>query len=52
MKKFKLLVLIAVFLLFGLIATNYVVSFKARSHIYDSVDAIPEEQSRFGTWRC
>ncbi|WP_204346418.1 SanA/YdcF family protein [Psychroserpens algicola] len=44
MKKLRLLILIAIVLLFGLIITNYMVSYQAKDHIYDSVDEIPQNK--------
>ncbi|MCK8480149.1 SanA/YdcF family protein [Psychroserpens algicola] len=44
MKKLRLLILIAIVLLFGLIITNYMVSYQAKDHIYESVDEIPQNK--------
>ncbi|WP_298895569.1 ElyC/SanA/YdcF family protein [uncultured Psychroserpens sp.] len=44
MKKLRLLVLLAVFILFALIITNYMVSYQAKDYIYDSVTDIPKNK--------
>ncbi|WP_298902647.1 ElyC/SanA/YdcF family protein [uncultured Psychroserpens sp.] len=44
MKKLKLLALLAVFLLFGLIITNYMVSYQAKDYIYKSTSSIPKNK--------
>ncbi|TXD82015.1 vancomycin high temperature exclusion protein [Subsaximicrobium wynnwilliamsii] len=41
MKKLKLLLLAVVFVLLGVITTNYWVAFKASGHVYDDLDLIP-----------
>ncbi|OUR99334.1 protein SanA [Flavobacteriales bacterium 33_180_T64] len=44
MKKLKLIFLLGVFILIGLIMTNYMVIYKAKGCIYNSVDAIPKNK--------
>jgi len=44
MKKLKLLLLAIVFVLFGLILTNYWVTFTASNNVYDDVALIPENK--------
>ena len=44
MKKLKILVLLGVFIVLGLIITNYMISYQAKDHIYDSVEDIPKNK--------
>ena len=44
MKKLKILLLLTVFVLFGLIITNYMVSYQAKDYIYTSTSAIPKNK--------
>ncbi|MEM5565419.1 ElyC/SanA/YdcF family protein [Psychroserpens sp. AS72] len=44
MKKLKILLLLAIFILFGLMITNTMVSSQAEDFIYESVDDIPENK--------
>jgi SanA protein len=44
MKKLKILVLLGVFIVLGLIITNYKISYQAKDHIYDSVEDIPKNK--------
>jgi SanA protein len=44
MKKLKLLILIAIFMLFGLMLTNKMVSYQAEDDLYTSVDDIPKNK--------
>ncbi|WP_298761871.1 ElyC/SanA/YdcF family protein [uncultured Psychroserpens sp.] len=44
MKKLRLLVLLAVFILFALIITNYMVSYQAKDYVYNSVTDIPKNK--------
>lgn len=44
MKKLKIFVLIFFCFLFGLIITNFIVSFKARNYMYDTTERIPKNR--------
>lgn len=44
MKKLKILLLLAIFILFGLMLTNKMVSYQAEDYIYDSVEDIPKNK--------
>nr|WP_321230264.1 ElyC/SanA/YdcF family protein [uncultured Psychroserpens sp.] len=44
MKKLKILLLLAIFILMGLMMTNYMINSQAEDYIYDSVEDIPENK--------
>ena len=44
MKKFKIILVLTVFILLGLVITNYMVSSQAEDFIYDSVEDIPKNK--------
>lgn len=44
MKTLKILILLIVFVLFGLILTNEMMSFQARHYIFDTTEAIPKNK--------
>lgn len=44
MKKLKILLLLAIFILLGLMMTNYMINSQAEDYIYDSVEDIPENK--------
>nr|WP_321224819.1 ElyC/SanA/YdcF family protein [uncultured Psychroserpens sp.] len=44
MKKIKILCLLGVFILFGLMLTNFMISSQAEDYIYDTVEEIPKNK--------
>lgn len=44
MKKFKLFLLLFAFIVFAVIITNYMITYQAKNHIYDSVSEVPKNK--------